>query len=292
MRRIALWFYLLVLAAPVTADGLVRDMEIAVPMGRGEHEIGVDEGGGERWMPLFFAVDEGERVYIPDFYNGRIAVFDGDGSLSGAVSIAAGISPRMNYFDRTDDGRFVTFDDGALYLLSRDGEVLWSRRFAAGMIPRTVVAADEALFVVFPQSSVAGRGALVFDYASPEPTGWYGTSDAGRPIPLIRSRGRDYALTLSDMPTVRGDGFRLNDFDATFLAMGRGGDTLWHRREGAREYIYLVDPQGGVVHDGVIPIEGELAGSGFWTAIGPGLRIWKAYYDPGVMRLVAYRFGE
>lgn len=76
MRRTVPLLYLLVLAVTAAADGSVRDIEISIPIGRGEEKVDEDEGGEEHWKPLFFAVDERERVYTPDFSNGRVTVFD------------------------------------------------------------------------------------------------------------------------------------------------------------------------------------------------------------------------
>jgi hypothetical protein len=44
-------------------------------------QLGLVEGGGEHWKPLFFSVGNDGTIHIPDFYKARIAVYDKAGKL-------------------------------------------------------------------------------------------------------------------------------------------------------------------------------------------------------------------
>ena len=66
---------------PLPADTLVEISRVKIPLGRGDAQFGLEEGGGEYWKPLFFSIDNDANIHIPDFYKAHIAVFDKSGKL-------------------------------------------------------------------------------------------------------------------------------------------------------------------------------------------------------------------
>ncbi len=131
-----------------------------IPFGEDDRSIGIDREGSSVWYPLFFDVDDSGHIYVPDFYRSRIVVFDGSGRFIEAVATVTGISPRMNFFARAQNGCFVTFDDGRLWCLRADGSPGWNYPFPLGTLPTRILLLDTGIYVVV--TSVDGARSVVF----------------------------------------------------------------------------------------------------------------------------------
>ena len=90
----------------------------------------------------------------------------------------------MNYFGRSPNGRYVTYNDGALCSIDKDGKLLWQYNFGFGVIPSRVVLTDSAVFVVFPEHMDEDGRAVVFDYDASTPLGRYGVTVGKKNIPF------------------------------------------------------------------------------------------------------------
>ncbi|MBN1700032.1 MAG: hypothetical protein JW881_21155 [Spirochaetales bacterium] len=275
------------------SDGLKAEKRITIGFGKEENKIGIDTGGGEHWKPLFFSIDKTGFIHIPDFYKSRIAVFDGKGKLVAQKSCKEGISPRMNYFCLTPHGPYVTYSDYTLFLLNEDGSVKWKSMLGYGMIPRFLWANDLAIFIVFPGKD---ERAIVFDYLSSRPIGRFGFKAGEESIPMVMSKNKtQFTLTIDNMQKIPGmdvtnHAFNLEE-NAFLLFIDNDDKTLWKRRQGETEYIYLFSKSGGLEKEGVIHFpETEIEGTGFWTVCDNELHIYKNYFYENHMEIAVYSF--
>lgn len=132
----------LALSASIEAEVVVSRCEIR--LGMGTDKIGVTE---DEWKPLFFGIDADGEIYIPDFVQGRIAVFSADGEYIRQIQGVDGLSPRLNYFNRAPDGSFILFSDSTLFRITDDGTTAWNAPFPLGAIPRHIQCGTKSVFV-------------------------------------------------------------------------------------------------------------------------------------------------
>ncbi len=300
---------------------------IRIGFGRENGQIGVDRGDGEEWKPLFFDVDREGRIHIPDFYKGRIAVFDRQGRLAEQKPCLEGISPRMNYFRLAPNGRYVTFGDHHLYCLRPDGALAWKREMGYGAVPSHVWANEIGIFLVLPFGD--GRS-LVFDYSSDRPLGRFGFQAGGEQVPLIATPGGDgppggrragsapagggpgdsgeaagvtpsgrrerFTFRLSRMRELaggeeRGDAFRLKE-EAWLAGVDAENRSLWRWTKGRSENYALFSGSGALLRQGSLVIPDGLPGTGFWTVADDRMRVYKSLYLESYMEIVVYQFSE
>lgn len=144
MSSISRFFLLFFLISGV---GIYADT--VIEFGRNNNQIGIDKSDEGIWKPLFFDIDGDSNIYIPDFYKGRIAVFNSDGELLKSIKVSEGISPRMNYFCLNDNDTFTTYDNYTLYQLSADGVVTWKVSMGLGAIPVRIYNDSRGIFIKF-----------------------------------------------------------------------------------------------------------------------------------------------
>lgn len=135
-------------------------------LGNEEDQIGFDKSEDGIWLPIFFDVDDDENVHFPDFYKGRIAVFNNGGELVTSYFIEEGISPRMNYFSLNPNGTYTTFDNGTLYLLDDIGSIIWKSEIGLGNIPISIYTDDRGIFL-----KLSGSDFTYYSYSSNRPLG-------------------------------------------------------------------------------------------------------------------------
>jgi hypothetical protein len=284
--------FLLISIINITADTLVEVSSTSIAYGNAATQIGLVEGGGEHWKPLFFAVDAEGSIHIPDFYKARIAVYDKAGKLKEAKPCPAGISPRMNYFGMSSQGTYVAFGDGSLYVIKKDGKLAWQYNFGYGIIPARIIPSQSALFLILPPHVDRDGRAIVFDYGSATPLGRYGKELADRRIPLIQW-GEDTVFTpmLKDMRALEGfKGKFIGSDKACFVAADKEGKSLWSEKSETGETIYLFSKSGDLISKGYIAFQGAMPATGFWTVADDELTIYKNYFFKDHMLVVGYRF--
>lgn len=126
--------------------------DTSISFGRNSDQISIDRGEGEIWKPLFFDVDKDSQIHIPDFYKGRIAIFNKKGELINSIITPEGISPRMNFFSLNNNGTYTTYDNYSLYLLDSEGNVIWKQQMGIGVIPVRIYVDDRGVFIKFPST--------------------------------------------------------------------------------------------------------------------------------------------
>jgi hypothetical protein len=293
MRFLSVLSLLLTFSFSAYAQALLSPIkQTHIPFGPNANEIGIEKGEGENWKPLFFSVDNSGNIAVPDFYKGRIAMFSPEGKFLKGLQLQQGISPRMNYFGANPSGGYVTYTDYALYCLSTEGRVNWSRPFGIGAIPERVYPCSTGIFVLF--SAVLGprQGTMVFSYSSPQPMGTYGYGSSGGMVPLIAAEGgKPFALKLGDMralPEYGQLGFN-GPQEAILQYVTKDHSSIWSLRVEGNEAFFLYSAKGLPVSSGQILFpEGE-AGNGFWTFVCSDLSICKNYFTDDGIEIVKYR---
>jgi hypothetical protein len=82
MKKVLFILFLLIFTVFSTqAQNLTEISRTRIEFGPGKSQIGIEQGAGEHWKPLFFSVDDEGIIHIPDFYKNRIACFDKKGKL-------------------------------------------------------------------------------------------------------------------------------------------------------------------------------------------------------------------
>jgi hypothetical protein len=293
MKRI---FILVMLASafiPIYSDSLIKIASTKILFGKAPNEIGLEKGGGEHWKPLFFSVGNDGLIYIPDFYKNRIAAFDSKGKLVRSIQVKEGISPRMNYFSLASSGRYVAFSDYTLYLIGKDGALVWKRQLGYGAIPESLYANGVGVFLVLPGDD---ERAIVFDYATNQPIGRYGFKNDSRGVPMIQSEGKaNFTFSISDMKLIPESGFAKSAFsllvNAYLVSVDASNKSLWKKKNEGSEEIYLFSATGKLEKRATIVYEqSETEGNGFWTTSDEKLAIYKNYFFDDYMLIVSYQF--
>jgi hypothetical protein len=331
-RRLFLGGLVLVLAGlrlQAQAAGLIEVERIRIGLGRETGQVGMERDGGEDWKPLFFDVDREGRIHVPDFYKGRIAVFDRGGRLAEQKPCPEGISPRMNYFCLAPNGRYIAFGDQHLYCLRADGTLAWKREMGYGAIPIHVWANEIGIFLVLPFGD--GRS-LVFDYSSDRPLGRFGCQAGEEQVPMIATPGTDgpagggrtgnaqagggqgdsgaaagapsaggqgrFTFRLSRMRGLaeaggeeRGEAFRLAQ-EAWLVGVDAESRSLWQSKDGRTELYSLFSGSGALLQQGSLVLPDGLPGSGFWTVVDGRMRVYKSRFLESYMEISVYRFPE
>jgi hypothetical protein len=278
---------------PLSADTLVEFSTTRLNYGPANTQIGLVEGGGEHWKPLFFSVGNDGTIHIPDFYKARIAVYDKAGKLVEAKSCPVGISPRMNYFGMSPQGAYVAFGDGSLFVIKKNGKLAWQYNFGYGIIPARIIPAQSAVFVMLPSHVDKDGRAIIFDYGSATPLGRYGRELPQKRIPLIQW-GENTAFTpmLKDMGLIEGfKGKFSGGTDKTgFISADKEGNSLWSEKGEGGETVYLFSKSGDLVSKGYIGFQGDMPATGFWTVADENLTVYKNYFFKDHMLVVGYKF--
>ena len=266
--------------------------ELRIPLGPAAGQIGVEKGDGEHWKPLFFSADADGNLYVPDFYKGRIAVFDARGAFRRAIPTAHGISPRMNYFTRTPEGLFVTFDGFTLFCLEPSGALRWTYRFPFGTIPQAVHVTDAGVFIVLPSPEDRGAVSVVFGWNEGKLLGVLSRKTDGISVPIITAAGGTvFSPALSDTAQARTDGFTPDTAlpgDLTLVSILPDGTSVW-RSDSARDSFYLLDRDGNLISEGTVPAGADRDGS-FWTFVSETGSIWKNSFTEDTAVYTEYGF--
>ncbi len=272
--------------------GLVEVERIRIGLGRADGEIGIDRDGGEDWKPLFFDVDREGRIHVPDFYKGRIAVFDRQGRLARRKACPEGISPRMNFFCLAPDGAYVTFSDHHLYCLRADGSLAWKRDLGIGAIPSFILANEAGIFMELPFAD--GRS-LVFDYSSDRPIGRFGYTVGEEGVAMIATPGQGrFTVRLSRMRGLVGvaaTAYRLPQ-EARLVRVDAGNRSLWQSKDGRTELYSLFSGTGELLRQGRLALPDGAPGSGFWTVADERLWIYRNHFLDAAMEIIACRFPD
>jgi hypothetical protein len=285
-----LWIFSFI---PLSADPLLQTSSVRIDYGPGNTQIGLVESGGEHWKPLFFAVDAGGNIHVPDFYKARIAVYDGKGKFKEAKTCPAGISPRMNYFGMSPRGAYVSFGDGALAVIKKDGKLGWQYNFGYGIIPGRIIPANSAVFLILPAHLDKDGRSIVFDYGSAKPIGRYGVEAGKERIPLIQWGESAFTPQLKDMIALEGKkGKFKGPSGAGFVYADEAGQSLWSEKSETGETILLFSRSGDLIAKGYIAFQGDMPATGFWTTADEKLTVYKNYFFKKHMLVVGYGFGK
>lgn len=279
-------------ATAVFAQSLDPERTITIPLGPGPGEVAVEKGEGEDWKPLFFGVDSTGNVHIPDFYNGRIAIFSSAGRLIRSLVVREGISPRMNFFSLAATGGYVTWDNNSLYLLDGDGRVKWKHEFGFGVIPERVISLDSGIFVSVPATKDASQGCIVFGYAGPTILGTFGMNTPEGRLPMVSGPdGQPFTLSLSAMRRLPGvsPGTYTGLSDAALLSIAADASSLWVEHSREADTIVLFTASGELLGTGRIVFPPGDVSNGFWTCADADLAIYKNYYADETLSIVKYR---
>ncbi|HAP42653.1 MAG TPA: hypothetical protein DCX65_04190 [Spirochaetaceae bacterium] len=235
----------IVIARPIllAEDGVA----IHLPFGSEPNQI---MRSGDNWFPLFFSVSNA-NILVPDFYRQRIMVYSLDGRYQASLEQVSGLTPRLNYFNRTAQGSIVIFTDGALLLLSSAGEVLWRINFPLGTIPQDFFCGSEALYVLVQGES--GPVSLEIPYERPRENRIFTAMVGGTAVPAVRSGSTVYpwqAMATSPSRPDDSAGF-VNPGPAVprgarLLDCFPDGSSLWLHLDGYQRLVYHLDARGQI----------------------------------------------
>lgn len=226
--------------------------ETSILFGLARNEIGVDRGEGEIWKPLFFDVDREGNFHIPDFYKGRVAVFNNRGELIREMLVNEGISPRMNFFSLNHNGSYTTYDNYTLYNLNNSGEIIWKQNFGLGVIPSRVYTDSRGIFISF-----SGSNYYMFNYS------------ANNPVKEVED------IVLNKKTKKADDNTLLHQDDYR---------SIWVNNSKYRELI--IDNYNNAERDiKKVPVPANnSSGSGFWVVVGKDGNIYSNIFnDEGVL---------
>lgn len=146
MKRFSFFLGLAFLLLPSLL--FAEDSVIWLPFGDTKEDLGADLEDGEEWFPVLFALDGTGSVHVPDFYKGRVAVYDREGSFVREVPAPELVSPRMNLFGLGRDGNYFSFGDFAFVSADATGKIRWSLPFPIGTMVEGAVATDDAVYLI------------------------------------------------------------------------------------------------------------------------------------------------
>lgn len=226
---------------PIEAVATIR-------FGAGTDRLGLDSKSGDAMRPLFFGIDATGNIHVPDFENGRIAVFTRTGTFVREVRGVEGITPRMNFFDIAPDGSYVAFSDGALSRSSASGEPLWRAPFPLGTISSAILCGDEAVYFILES------GGAMECYAIPmrPPYTVFSSSMTGAtgPIATFKAGGLPYAWRLADMPAVN-PGFMTGALEPhttpTLVGAFKNGLSVWQSDGSRGRQLYVLENSGRLI---------------------------------------------
>lgn len=234
MRNI---IFLLCILLPLNLFG-----NTSISFGRNNDQISIDRGEGEIWKPLFFDVDAKSQIHIPDFYKGRIAVFNTDSKLVNSITVSEGISPRMNFFSLNENGTYTTYDNYSLYLLSEKGEVIWKQQMGIGVIPTRIFVDGRGVFIKFPSTDF-----YRFSY------------EAGKPYETVKDILINETMKIED----------------SMLIYQTDVKTIWQKGSKFKKIIIKQDSQ----EDLKIPVPyNSTSGSGYWVVYGLDSHIYTVLF--------------
>ena len=226
---------------PIEAIATIR-------FGAGTDRLGIDSKSGDAMRPLFFGIDTAGNIHIPDFENGRIAIFTRTGTFVREVRGVEGVTPRMNFFDIAPDGSYIAFSDGALSRTSASGEPLWCAPFPLGTIPSAILCGDEAVYFLLES------GGAMECYAIPmtPPYSAFSSTMAGATgsIAAIKAGSLSYAWRLSDMPVVN-PGFMTGALEPpttpTLVGAFKNGLSVWQSEGSRGRQLYIMENTGRLI---------------------------------------------
>ncbi len=196
-------------------------VEIRIPFGNNDNQVGVLKTADDFWFPRFFGLDEKKNIFIPDFYKHRISVFSSNGEFINAIPAPYGLRPDMNYFNTQNGNFFITFAASVLYVLNSEGELVYNYDFGIGQFPDAIICTETYIFVVMPSYKSSQGLSIVFNYSNPEPIGLYGKTEDEKPIPLFTI---DSENTIPVFPSMDGK----ESIKASWLGITTDGRFLWH----------------------------------------------------------------
>lgn len=286
MQKIAFLLLSILISVSLRAEpGLSVRRELRIPLGPAAAQIGVEKGDGEHWKPLFFSADTDGNLYVPDFYKNRIAVFCKTGTLAHSLPVRRGISPRMNFFTRTPEGLFVTFDEFTLFCLEPSGTLRWSYRFSFGTIPQAVHVTDAGVFVVLPSAEDPGAVAVEFGWPDCGPHAALSRKTNGVSVPIITTvSGAVFAPSISETIDVCTERFVPDSSvpkNVSFAAVLPDGSSVW-RSGSMGNMFFLLDTTGRCTARVTVP------GASFWTFVSQDGSVWTNSFTDKIAVYTSY----
>lgn len=214
----------------------------SIPLDNEESGIAYVTEGDTLWYPIFFSVDKDNNIHIPDFYRGRIAIWSVSGGL--IKSVATGyISPRMNVFIRSPEGKYIVIDSGKMYLLSEEGKLEWSYQFPFAFIPEAVYAIENYIYVLSHAESngKSGRAAYAFQSDTDQPLGILGRETEESIIPvIIASETLVVSDNLANAQFLNDKEISEGSEDIIFVARDGSHNSWWYNKSNSGIYRNLI----------------------------------------------------
>jgi hypothetical protein len=198
----------------------------------------------------------------------------------------------MNFFTLAPNGCYISFNDGTLSMIKETGEPGWQYSFGPAVIPQRIFTCDTALFVILPSHLDTDGRSLVFDYNNSQPLGRFGIQHEGKGIPVVQDSSEvPFTLEVKQMQYLpQHKGKFQTDSKAVLMYINNRGMSVWKEKHSSDETILVFSGEGKLANQGVIYYPEGVSGTGFWTDVDEGLRVYKNYFYAEYMEIVGYGF--
>ena len=282
------------LACPLFADGFAVSARCVVAYGDSEATLGALVDGDESWSPLFFAVLPDGTVAIPDYYKNRIVLFSGDGAYKKSIPVGGDVlSPRINYFGATGNGRFAIFGDSALYCFDSAGTALWNAPFPMGVFPGAVYAGSDSVWLSVP-GGTGYEGIAISAGGEPYASSTATVTVGGTSVPYVAEGDWRFGYSPADTALVFAEGKRRFDSaslpaQSRLLAWSASGVSVWAARDDGTIRLYALDGAGKPLAVTAIDATGD--SSWYWAVgrvEGSLVSVYVFEPSPDAMTIVRY----
>ena len=229
------WVMILFLSFPLFSQVL--------SFGPNSSQIGRDQGNGEDWMPLFFAQEPNGTIHIPDFYKGRIVLFDSKGQFLKAITTEVGLIPSLNYFSRSPQGNYILFSNFTLWILDPAGKLKGKFAFPMGFFPEGFFVSETGV------SLKTGDRGYFFTWEKVAQGPQVGSITMGSVSLATTGFGESAAFNLGGQLVLKGwKSSELESFKSAFLVrQNPDGHTFWGQKSGIGWKTFEISDQGKIL---------------------------------------------
>jgi hypothetical protein len=263
-------FFLLILAL---GTGAQNRLNVSLPWGKAESQLGLYQDGDYLRGPVFFSLDEKGTFYIADAYKARVAVFDTSRHFMEAVPLPA-ISPRTTFFTRTEDGSFAVCNDQQLSRWSAQGTQI-GRSDLGLALPLGYYATAQSFIVWLGQGD--GEACWVYSRDLSQKNSISMKTPHGAIAALKDDSGRFWLPRWKEQLALYRWQAALSS-EARLTGWTPEGNSVWATAAAAGTTISWVDAKGGKVKEESLPMP-TTAEKKTCFAFGPGLSLYWAFWN-------------